>query len=89
MWKHKSKISHGIKGELSYIQEEFDELKDVHGQGYKIWGTIEASDIVIAIGKFTNKHYSCPLLFVIILGYLRIPYKWMRNILLGLLGYVK
>lgn len=88
--KHKAQIPLGIKGEISYIQEELFELKDAHEQQINtVWPIIEASDIVLAVGKFTRRHYKIPLLLVLILSYCRVPYKMIRNPILDLMGVKK
>lgn len=78
MFEHIAKIKRGVSGEVSYIKEETAELADAHSQKATLWTIIEASDIVIAVGRFTVKQYRVPLLVVVLLAYLRIPYKQLR-----------
>ncbi len=74
-----------VRGDISYIQEEVSELEDAHRQNISYaWKLIEASDVVGAVGKYSNKHLGAPLLLVLVLTYLRIPYKIVRNAMLNL-----
>jgi hypothetical protein len=88
-FKHLKKIPLGRKGEISYIREEFLELIDAHQQGSKIWQIIEAADILIALGKFLRKKVGFLLLGVILLAYLRMVYKPIRNKILDYYGVSK
>lgn len=89
MYNHKVKINLGKKGDISYIQEELDELSDAHIQNVKQWQLIESADVIIAIGKFSQKHLKLPLLLVIILAYIRMVYKPIRNKILDLMKVQK
>lgn len=90
MWKHKDQIPVGKKGEISYIEEELFELKDAYRQNISnTWIAIELSDLVISVGKFSNSKLKTPLILIIILGYIRIPYKIIRNHVLDRIGVKK
>lgn len=78
-YQHKVHIRPGTYGEISYIEEELDELKDTTNQGRALWSMIEASDLIGAVGKLTWRSYATPLWMIVILYYCRVPYKLVRN----------
>ena len=83
-YKHISPIKMGVKGELSYIQEELDELTDAHKQNCKLWEIIEGADVILALDKFLWRKHHIPLILVILLAYIRFIYKPIRNKILDL-----
>ncbi len=90
MWKHKRQIPIGQKGDISYIEEELTELIDAREQDVNnIWPLIEASDVIGAVGKFTWKQYRVPLIVIVLLAYIRKPYKLVRNFILDFMGVEK
>lgn len=52
---HKSRIPKGVLGELSKIEEEFEELVDAKTQGNKILMMCELADLYGAIEAFAIK----------------------------------
>jgi len=78
-FKHRNIIERGEAGQLTKIKEEYDKLVDAHDQKKAIFALIEASDLVLAVGRFVNKQYKFPLLLIILLAYLSIPYKIIRK----------
>ena len=80
MWKHRAEIKRGVRGEISKIQEELDELRDVHPHS-RVWAIIEAADIIGATVSYTSQHHRIPSLFVIMLMYARVPYKICKRLL--------
>lgn len=55
---HITKISRGILGESSKIQEELDELIDAEKQENKILALCELADIIGSIDAYINKNYT-------------------------------
>lgn len=72
---HSKQIRRGTLGEISKIQEEVAELVDAKAQGHKLHAIIEASDVIGAVGLHTWKHYGVPLLGLVFLALIRVPYK--------------
>ena len=54
---HLKKIKKGVKGEVSKIREELEELEDAIEQGNTIEALVELSDIVGAIDLFLKAHH--------------------------------
>ena len=76
---HKKQIKLGVEGELSKIQEEFNELADAHSQDKAFFSIVECADLVTTVGMFSWHKYRVPLLVVVLFAYLRKPYKAIRN----------
>lgn len=53
---HKNKITKGVLGEFSKIQEEFEELKDAYEQNDNILMLCELSDLLGAIEFYVKKY---------------------------------
>ena len=88
--RHSEDITLGIRGEISKIDEEVAELKDVQNISGGFWASIiECADIVESVGQFSWKKYCVPLPFVFLLVVVRWPYKRLRNLILDLLGRPK
>ena len=91
MYRHKNKIVTGEAGELSKIDEELSELKDVeqnHPKPY-IMRIIECSDIIESVGSYTFRKNKIPLFLVVLICYLRKLYKPIRNVVLDIYGKPK
>lgn len=56
MGYHKRKIKKGKLGEISKIQEEFDELMDANEQGNSVLEICELCDILGAIEAYAKKY---------------------------------
>lgn len=78
-FRHRTPIKLGVEGELSKIQEEFDELTDAYNQNKKFFTAVECADLISSVGMFSSKKIGVPLLLIIIFAYIRKPYKWIRN----------
>lgn len=80
-FEHINKIPAGEYGELSKINEELAELYDAHSQNKRIFSAVESADLLIALGSFSRSKLKTPLLLIILLAYIRIPYKLVRKLL--------
>ena len=58
MGYHKRKITKGIIGEYSKIQEEYQELDDAHEQDISVLELVECADLIGAIAAYTLKKYN-------------------------------
>jgi hypothetical protein len=81
-FQHKENIPLGKPGEFSKVTEEYLELKDAIAQQKRIFSIVESSDLINAVGKYTLKQHKIPLILVILLMYMRKPYKFLRGIYL-------
>jgi hypothetical protein len=54
---HVTKISKGVIGELSKIQEELDELKDAELQNCSVMQLVELSDLIGAIDAYMEHRF--------------------------------
>lgn len=82
-FQHKTLTVQGKAGTITKVSEEYEELMDAHSQEKPLFCIIESADIINALGQFTFWQYRVPLIFVVLLCYLRKPYKWTRRLLLG------
>jgi hypothetical protein len=57
MGYHKRKITKGIYGELSKVQEELEECYDAQEQENRIMLAVEVSDLIGAIEGYIKKHF--------------------------------
>ena len=57
MGYHKNVIPKGVLGEVSKILEEVLELQDAEDQGVRVMALCEASDIVLAVRCYLEKHH--------------------------------
>lgn len=57
MGYHEKKVSKGVLGEASKIQEEFEEFMEVHNRDCKVLELCELSDLVGAIDHYLRKHH--------------------------------
>lgn len=78
-FKHKIHIAQGTHGEFDKISEEYLELADAFTQKKKVFSILEAADLVAVTGEFTWRQFKVPLILIVILCYLRKPYKLVRN----------
>lgn len=83
MFEHTKIIPSGVAGEISKIDEELEELKDANSQGHYLHSIIECADIINSTGQFSFNKYGIPLILVILLCYIRKPYKILRRFVLG------
>lgn len=76
---HKNRIPLGVDGEFSKIREEYLELEDAHEQKKAYFTIIECADLITSVGSFSWRQYKIPFFLIIVLAYIRKPYKWIRN----------
>lgn len=58
MGYHKKEITKGVVGEISKIQEEFEELMDAQEQGDKVLQICELTDLLGAIEIFATENFN-------------------------------
>jgi hypothetical protein len=78
-FSHVQRIKSEKKGTIEKIAEEYTELIDASAQGKKIFSVFEACDLICATGAFTFRQFRVPLVFLIVLAYIRKPYKIIRK----------
>jgi len=90
MWTHNIRPYEGKIGEFSKITEEYLELEDADIQKIsKAWVVIECSDLIGAVGAYSWRTNKIPLWLLVVLTYLRIPFKPVRNFIRDLAGRPK
>jgi len=87
---HSGHIPLGVRGEISKIEEELAELKDVQTAEHSaVISIIECADIIESVGQFSLKKFYIPLTVIFIFAVIRRPYKILRNIVLDICGKPK
>lgn len=61
MGYHKTKITKGILGEFSKINEEFEELTDANNQDNKVLIICELCDLIGAIEAYSTQNFNLSL----------------------------
>lgn len=72
---HSYDIKKGKLGDVSKIREEVEELDDAYVHDQPMHAIVEAADVIGAVGHFTRAKYRVPLLLVVLMTYVRVPYK--------------
>ncbi len=81
-FKHVTYIPKGEYGKFSKVEEEFCELKDAYTQEKGIFQLVESADLLYSLECYSLIKFKIPLILLLLLSYIRIPYKLGKGVIL-------